>query len=255
MTPPLAVVLPLTTALAMVAAWWAVPPPLPSTSLATSRSTGAACPGGSTTVADRDDGLARYRALLVLLGGAAPVVLLGGPVGVAGGLVVGAGVWRVLAGREPAAVRRRRSEVARALPLAVDLLAVTMAAGASPGKAAARVAVAVEPPMREELLAIERGLALGKDPVRVWREVARDPVLAALGRSMVRATESGASVAEAMHRLAEDLRRSSRSSAETRARAVGVKAAAPLGLCLLPAFVLVAVVPLVGSMVTTFLTP
>jgi hypothetical protein len=36
----------------------------------------------------------------------------------------------------------------------------------------------------------------------------------------------------------------------TRARAVGVKAALPLGVCLLPAFVLVGVVPLVAGSVT-----
>jgi hypothetical protein len=36
---------------------------------------------------------------------------------------------------------------------------------------------------------------------------------------------------------------------ESRARAVGVKAAVPLGVCLLPAFVLVGVVPLVAGAV------
>jgi hypothetical protein len=38
---------------------------------------------------------------------------------------------------------------------------------------------------------------------------------------------------------------------ELRARAVGVKAVAPLGVCFLPAFVLLAVVPIVGSMLRT----
>jgi hypothetical protein len=38
---------------------------------------------------------------------------------------------------------------------------------------------------------------------------------------------------------------------EERARSVGVKAAVPLGLCLLPAFVLVGVVPLVVSLLTS----
>ena len=50
-----------------------------------------------------------------------------------------------------------------------------------------------------------------------------------------------------MARLAEDLRRAARADVETRARAVGVKAAVPLGVCLLPAFVLVGVVPLVAG--------
>ncbi len=70
---------------------------------------------------------------------------------------------------------------------------------------------------------------------------------------MVRAIESGASVSDALQRLAEDLHASARLEAETKARAVGVRAAAPLGLCLLPAFVLIGVVPLVGSAVAALL--
>ena len=38
--------------------------------------------------------------------------------------------------------------------------------------------------------------------------------------------------------------------AKERARAVGVKAAVPLGLCLLPAFVLVGIVPVVAALLT-----
>ncbi len=56
-----------------------------------------------------------------------------------------------------------------------------------------------------------------------------------------------------MARLAEDLRAVTRSEMEGRARAVGVKAAGPLGLCLLPAFVLVGVVPLVAGTVAQFM--
>ena len=52
-----------------------------------------------------------------------------------------------------------------------------------------------------------------------------------------------------MGRLSDDLRRASRADVESRARAVGVKAAVPLGVCLLPAFVLVGVVPLVAGAV------
>ena len=54
-----------------------------------------------------------------------------------------------------------------------------------------------------------------------------------------------------MERLAGDLARRARADAEDRARAVGVKAALPLGLCLLPAFVLVGIVPLVAALLTS----
>ena len=49
-------------------------------------------------------------------------------------------------------------------------------------------------------------------------------------------------------RLADELADRSRASVEERARGVGVKAAVPLGLCLLPSFVLLGVVPLVVSL-------
>jgi len=64
----------------------------------------------------------------------------------------------------------------------------------------------------------------------------------------VRADRSGASVTQEVIRLADELARTSRASVEERARSVGVKAAVPLGLCLLPSFVLVGVVPLVVSL-------
>ena len=52
----------------------------------------------------------------------------------------------------------------------------------------------------------------------------------------------------AVERLADELARSGRAETEERARAVGVQAAVPLGLCLLPAFVLIGIVPLVVAL-------
>ena len=104
-------------------------------------------------------------------------------------------------------------------------------------------------PAAEDLAAVLARLRLGVDPATVWRDLARHPQLGGLGRALARAVESGASVADAMQRLSGDLRRTARSDVESRARAVGVKAAVPLGVCLLPAFVLVGVVPLVAGAV------
>ena len=54
-----------------------------------------------------------------------------------------------------------------------------------------------------------------------------------------------------MSRLADDLAAARAAEVEERARAVGVKAALPLGLCLLPAFVLIGIVPLVAALLST----
>jgi pilus assembly protein TadC len=151
---------------------------------------------------------------------------------------------------EPPAVRRRREQLAASVPHAVDLLAACLAVGLSPGAALEQVTAVVEPPMAEELSELSSRLRLGVDPVTVWRDLGRHPQLGGLGRAVSRAVESGASVADAMLRLAEDLRRQTRADVESMARAVGVKAALPLGVCLLPAFVLVGVVPLVAGSVS-----
>jgi pilus assembly protein TadC len=56
-------------------------------------------------------------------------------------------------------------------------------------------------------------------------------------------------VTDAVAALAEELDEQARARVEDRARAVGVRAAVPLGLCLLPAFLLLGIVPLVAAAV------
>ena len=175
--------------------------------------------------------------------------VLGLVVGLLGGLVC----WWLTGRMEPPAERRRRERLAAAVPHLVDLLAACLAAGLSPASAVERIGDAVEPPMRDELAAVSARLRLGVDPVTVWTDLGRHHQLGAVGRSLARATESGGSVADAMQRLAHDQRLETRAHMESRARAVGVKAAVPLGVCLLPAFVLVGVVPLVAGSVSALL--
>ncbi|HET6625036.1 MAG TPA: type II secretion system F family protein [Nocardioidaceae bacterium] len=230
---------------------------VPTRVLAALPARGAVTAAGSAGARERSpaarDPVARLRLPLALVVGAGAALLVGGWPGAALGPVVAGVAWRVLGGLEPASVRRRREALHRALPHAVDLMAASLAVGSSPTRAVELVAPAVDPPMRQELELVAGRLALGVDPVRVWSEVAGDPELGALGRCLARALESGASVSEAMHRLAEDLRRAARADVEARARAVGVRAAAPLGLCLLPAFILTGIVPLVAGSVQALL--
>jgi pilus assembly protein TadC len=112
------------------------------------------------------------------------------------------------------------------------------------------VAAAVGGPISEELGAVSARLAVGADPVSVWRALTGDSVLAQLARTMLRALETGAPVAQGLSRLVDDQRRARRWEAEQRARAVGVKAAAPLALCFLPAFVTVGIVPTIAGAAT-----
>jgi Flp pilus assembly protein TadB len=195
----------------------------------------------------------RRRALVVAAVGLGAALLLGGTVGLLAGGAAAVVAWVVTGRMEPREVRLRRERLAAGVPHVVDLLAAALAVGLSPSTAVAQVARAVDPPIRDELAALDARLRLGADPVDVWRDLAGHPQLGGLGRCVVRASDSGASVADAMFRLAGDLRAEQAAAVEGRARAVGVKAAAPLGLCLLPAFVLVGVVPLVAGAVALFL--
>ena len=85
----------------------------------------------------------------------------------------------------------------------------------------------------------------------VWSDVAADPALGPLGRAMARSHRTGAPVVTAIERLGDELARAARAEVEDRARAVGVRAAVPLGLCLLPAFVLIGIVPVVAGLLGT----
>lgn len=193
-------------------------------------------------------GLRRWRLPCALLAGAGAAVVLGGPAAPLAGLVAAGFTW-VVAGRiEPRAVRLRREEVRRDLPHVVTLLGAALRGGAAPGPAIELVGRALPGAAAEVLAPVAARLALGADPVRVWTALADDPAIGPLGRTMARAHRSGAPVVGAVDRLSGELAHRSRAEVEDRARTVGVRAAVPLGVCLLPAFLLIGIVPLVAGL-------
>lgn len=197
-----------------------------------------------------DEGLLRrHRLLSSLLCGAAVAVVVGGPAGSVGAVVGAIAAWITIGRSESPRERRRRAEVARDLPAVVTLVAAALRSGAAPGEAVLVVSDALPGAAAERLRPVVARLRLGVPDPAVWAEVARDRDLAPLGRTLARAHDTGAPVVAAVERLADDLARESRAGVEDRARAVGVKAAVPLGLCLLPAFVLIGIVPLVAGLI------
>lgn len=207
--------------------------------------------GAEPAGAGRAPGRAPERApvgpwVAAVTGGVGAGLLVGGAPGWPVGLVVGTALAMGLRRLEPRAVRERRSRVEEALPTAVDLLAACLAAGRPPTVALPAVADAVGGPLAADLDHVSARLRLGGDPGSAWRAVAREgSSLAPLGRTMARSLETGAPAVDGLVRLGADLRRERRAHADRRARSVGVRSAAPLGLCFLPAFVLVGVVPAV----------
>lgn len=194
------------------------------------------------------DWLHRYRWLWATLAAGGVWLFLGGLAGAVGAVVAGVGCWLLIDRAEPADVRARREGVRRDLPVLVQLLASALAAGAAPAEALVTVVDALPGPGADELSPLVARLRLGADPAEAWRALVDVPELAPLGRTLARAHATGAPVAAAAERLAEELARSARAEAEEQARRVGVKAAVPLGLCLLPAFLLIGIVPVVGAL-------
>jgi Flp pilus assembly protein TadB len=197
------------------------------------------------------DWLRRWRPVWVLLAGVAAAVFLGGVVGLVVAPAVALVVWVVIERSEPGTVRTQRELARRDLPHVVGLLADALRAGQSPVDALAVVVAALPGPAATRLGEVVPRLRLGVDPAQVWGDLAADPALGPLGRALARAHRTGAAVVPSVERLAEELARAARADVEDRARAVGVKAAVPLGLCLLPAFVLVGIVPVVAGLLTS----
>jgi Flp pilus assembly protein TadB len=193
----------------------------------------------------------RGRWLWSVLAGAAVASFVSGAGGVAAGVVGAVVAWVMIGRTEPADERRRRRAAERDLPGLVQLLAAALETGCDVAEALRLVCDACPGPASDALATVPPRLTLGLPPAQAWQPVLDDPRLAPLGRALVRAGRSGASVTHEVARLADELAHASRATVEERARSVGVKAAVPLGLCLLPAFVLVGVVPLVVSLLTS----
>ena len=87
----------------------------------------------------------------------------------------------------------------------------------------------------------------------MWSALQDDPSLAPLGRTLARSARTGEPVADALDRLGAELAARARADIEDLARRVGVRAAVPLGVCLLPAFLLIGIVPVVAGLVTALL--
>ncbi|MER5772951.1 type II secretion system F family protein [Streptomyces sp. NPDC002039] len=184
---------------------------------------------------------------------------------VAGWVLVG-GVTGVLVGCGAAyAVRRLRAraappvgadprEVERQLPFAADLLAACLAAGAGPVEAAEVVGESLGGPVGERLALAGAELRLGGEPGVGWGRLAEIPGARELAECLERAARTGAPAAEPVSRLASALRADRARQAMTRAQRAAVLVTAPVGLCFLPAFLVVGVAPVVIGMASGLLS-
>jgi Flp pilus assembly protein TadB len=211
---------------------------------------------GPATAADSTEpGASRGIWVAVAVSAVACAVLIGGVPGVLAGIVAAAVGHRVLSRLEPRSVRAARRRTAADLPAAADLLAACLLSGAPMIDAAEAVAGALGGPIAGPLREVAAAIRLGADPADAWRALDSRPELAPIARAIARAMAGGAPLAGALTRLADERRQALRAEASAAARRVGVRAAALLGLCFLPAFVLLGVAPVIASIAATVVLP
>lgn len=184
-------------------------------------------------------------ALLASVLGAAVILLVGMPLGPPVGLAAGWVATRVCRRLEPAGQRRIRQARQADLPAVLDLLAVCLGSGLPLAPALDLVATALPGALSADLLTVARLQRLGAGAAAAWDGVRADPLLGPVARAATRSGESGSALARTFERLAAEHRSDAVQRAEAGARRAGVLAMAPLGLCHLPAFVCLGVVPVV----------
>ncbi|WP_328910931.1 type II secretion system F family protein [Streptomyces sp. NBC_00234] len=188
---------------------------------------------------------------------AAGWVLVGGLPGCVAAAAVAYGTWRWQRSRSErgaGAAEAELTEVSRHLPLAADLLAACLSAGAGPREAAEAVGESMGGPVGDRLARAAAEIRLGGEPGEAWGRFAEIPGAGALARCLDRAGSTGAPAAEPVARLAEAMRAERSSAAVARAQRAGVLITAPVGLCFLPAFLAIGVAPVVIGLATGLLT-
>ena len=125
-----------------------------------------------------------------------------------------------------------------------DLLAACLRSGLPVPIAVRAVAQHMPSPAAAELSTIADRLALGADPHAAWEVPETSPVHK-LARAARRSAHSGASLATVAQSVAAEVRAGALDLVAARGQRAGVLITGPLGLCFLPAFLALGVVPVV----------
>lgn len=194
----------------------------------------------------------------VLIGGAAlalpAVAVAAGPAPVGIALAAVAGVVG-LRRRHRRLDRQRRVELA--LPEVVDLLGLLVGAGQPAAPALAAAGPRSPEPFRSELADVVRRSSAGEPFAESIRRM-RDrlgPAAAPLVHAVLAAEVDGVPLGPALVRVGDEARRRRRVRAEEAARRVPVLMLFPLVFCVLPAFGLLTVVPLMAGSIADLRFP
>jgi tight adherence protein C len=183
------------------------------------------------------------KALLAVAAAAVGLVLTGS---LPASLGLGFVAFRVPDLRLARAARLRKARADRELPVFLDLLAAAAVAGLSGQLAARRATEATEGPLAEELETAFQHVDLGgrwRDELAAAADRLGLPDLRRAATILTRSDAIGTSFADALAELARESRDARRAAVAERARKAPVKMLFPLVFLVLPAFLLLTVVP------------
>ena len=192
---------------------------------------------------ESDDEALVGAAAFAVAGAAAALGAFGGMVAL---LAATGAVWA----RRGARRRERELLIERGLPEVIDLLGLVVGAGRPTVSALADICSRVPEPFRSELAGVLRRTAAGEPLVESVRGLRRrlGPSVASMVHAVTAAEMDGVPLQPALERAGDEAHRRRRVRAEEAARRVPVTMLFPLVFCILPAFCLLTVVPLlVGS--------
>jgi pilus assembly protein TadC len=145
-------------------------------------------------------------------------------------------------------VRAAERALQRELPAVLDLLAVAVGAGCTPYQAVEVAARWAPPAIGARFDAVMRACELGaRFDAALARAVRDAPPLRPVADALLASDRLGAPVAPALNRLAAEERAALRRRADAHARRVPVRLLFPLVFLVLPAFVLLTLVPGLAS--------
>jgi hypothetical protein len=131
------------------------------------------------------------------------------------------------------------------LATCADLLAACLEAGAVPAAALSASGRCLPKPLGPLVSAAGEAVA---DGASIEEALPETGVLAPIAAIFRRSSRTGSAMTEQLVAVAEQLRADDQFDRMERAQRVGVLAALPLGLCMLPAFLLLAVVPAIAGL-------
>ena len=132
----------------------------------------------------------------------------------------------------------------------LELVAAMLDAGSGIGRSLELVAAAASPDYQRSLRPVVAALAIGADWDTSWRgSEGHSAEILALRDALGFAALTGAPSSAILYAQATRMRRERFRSAEKRAASLSVKLVVPLGLCSLPAFICLGVVPVLLALV------